>query len=226
MIATASPHRTVTSTEAIAALKQKFPPAADRASADFPALNVPAADLVAALRWLRDEGGYDMLMDATAIDWAEGAKPRFEVVYQLHSTTTHDYLRVAAPCTGDDAEPHALSVVDVWPGANWHEREAFDMFGIKFDGHPDLRRILMWDGYPYHPLRKEFPLAGLEAPLPGADIEAETGARVFAAPMAGGPFVASAGEMNLTEAEPRAKDESWNEANPQPGQEGLRRSVD
>jgi len=107
-------------------------------------------------------------------------------------------------------------VVSLWPGANWHEREAFDMFGIRFDGHPDLRRILMWDGYPYHPLRKEFPLAGIETVLPDAEVVEETKTKVIAAPMAGGPFVASSGEMNLTEAEPRAKDESWNECSEKP----------
>ena len=108
------------------------------------------------------------------------------------------------------------SVVSLWAGANWHEREVYDMFGINFTGHPDLRRILMWDGYPYHPLRKEFPLAGIDTPLPDAEIMAETGARVIAAPMAGGPFVASPGEINLTEAEPRAKDESWTERRAKP----------
>jgi NADH-quinone oxidoreductase subunit C len=202
--------------DATTALKEKFPTVTDRASLDFPAVNVPAGELVAALRWLRDEWAFDMLMDISGVDWAEGAAPRFSVVYQLFSTTRHEYFRVATSCTGTDAEPHAPSVVGLWAGANWHEREAFDMFGIKFDGHPDLRRILMWDGYSYHPLRKEFPLAGIEAPLPGADIQEETGTKVIAAPMAGGPFVASSGEMNLTEAEPRAKDESWNERSEKP----------
>jgi NADH-quinone oxidoreductase subunit C len=74
----------------------------------------------------------------------------------------------------------------------------------------------MWDGYPHFPLRKEFPLAGIEAPLPDAEIGAETGTGLIAAPMAGGPFVAAPGEINLTEAEPRAKDESWNERREKP----------
>jgi len=74
----------------------------------------------------------------------------------------------------------------------------------------------MWDGYPYFPLRKEFPLAGLETPLPDPEVVAETGAKVISAPMMGGPFVASPGEINLTEAEPRAKDESWTEKREKP----------
>ena len=215
------------SAEAVTALKARFPQATDRASADHPALNVPLGDLVAALRVLRDEFAFDLLMDVTAIDWAEGASPRFTVVYHLLSTTrTGTYLRVAANCAGTDAAPTAPSIVSLWPGADWHERECFDMFGIKFEGHPDLRRILMWDGYPYHPLRKEFPLAGIETDLPVADIEEETGTRVIAAPMMGGPFVASPGEMNLTEAEPRAKDESWADRAVQPGQTELRQMKD
>ena len=202
--------------DATTVLKERFSSVTDRASGDHPAFNVPPADLPAVLKFLRDECAFDMLVDIAGVDWAEGVSPRFTVVYHLFSTANHTYVRLATPCTGDDTEPHAPSVVSLWPGANWHEREAFDMFGIRFDGHPDLRRILMWDGYPYHPLRKEFPLAGIEAPLPALDVAEETGAKVIAAPMAGGPFVASAGEMNLTEAEPRAKDESWNEASEKP----------
>ena len=196
--------------DAKSALQAKFPQVADRASLDHPAVNVPLGDVVAVLKYLRDEAGFDHLVDLTAVDWAEGVSPRFTMVYHLFSTTRHDYLRVAANCT-DDSAPAAPSIVCLWAGANWHERECFDMFGIKFDGHPDLRRILMWDGYPHHPLRKEFPLAGIETVLADAEISAETGTKVIAAPMEGGPFVASSGEMNLTEAEPRAKDESWNE---------------
>lgn len=208
--------------DVLTALKARFPQATDRVSSDHPAVNVPIGELVAVLRHLRDDAGFDLLMDVTAIDWAEGASPRFTVVYHvMRSTQAGAYVRVAANCASD-TDPVAPSVVDLWAGANWHERECYDMFGIKFEGHPDLRRILMWDGYPYFPLRKEFPLAGIEVPLPDAEIGEETGTTVVAAPMAGGPFVASPGEVNLTEAEPRAKDESWADRRPQPGQTGLK----
>jgi len=207
--------------DALSALKEKFPQITDRPSTDHPAVNVPLGDIVAILRFLRDELGFDFLTDLTAIDWAEGASPRFTVVYHLFSTAKQSYVRVAAHCASD-TEPTAPSITSLWPGANWHERECFDMFGITFDGHPDLRRILMWDGYPHFPLRKEFPLAGIEVPLPDAEVTAETGAKVIAAPMQGGPFVAAPGEINLTEAEPRAKDESWSDRRPQPGQTELR----
>ncbi|ACB73774.1 NADH-quinone oxidoreductase subunit C [Opitutus terrae] len=207
----------MTATIAAAALKQKFPAVTDRASADHPAVNVAVTELVAALKTLRDEHGYDVLMDVTAIDWSETSSPRFTVVYHVYSTTHHDYVRVAADCA-DDVAPVAPSIVSLWPAANWHERECYDMFGIKFEGHPDLRRILMWEGYPGWPLRKEFPLAGVETALPDPEISAVTGTPVIQAPMMGGPFVAQVGQINLTEAEPRAKDESWNEKKPKLGQ--------
>ena len=149
------------SADASKVLKEKFPQVTDRASLDHPAFNVPVADAFAVLKYLRDEFAFDMLADLTAIDWAEGASPRFTVVYHLLSTTGKSYLRVAANCA-NDTEPTAPSVVALWPAANWHERETFDMFGIIFDGHPDLRRILLpeeWEGYA---LRKDFPLRGYE----------------------------------------------------------------
>jgi len=213
------------------ALKAQFPQASERASADHPALNVSASDLLALMRTLRDTHGYDLLADVTAIDWGgeragqgagEGANAgasghaRFTAIYHLYSTTAHDYLRVAVACVGDDDLPSVPSVTSLWAAADWHERETYDMFGIRFEGHPDLRRILMWEGYPYYPLRKEFPLAGIETEWPDADVAAETRISVKPAPMAGGPFVAASGTMNLSEAEPRAKDESWNEAKEKP----------
>jgi NADH-quinone oxidoreductase subunit C len=200
----------------VAAIKASFPRVTDRPSLDHPALNAPSDEVPEVLRTLRDGHFFDLLADVTAIDWSQGAEPRFTVVYHLFSTTTHEYLRVAAACPGG-SDPEVPSVTALWPGADWHEREVYDMFGIRFAGHPDLRRILMWDGYPHFPLRKEFPLAGIEAPLEDADVVAETGVSAKPAPMAGGPFVASPGEINLTDAEPRAKDESWTERREKPG---------
>ncbi len=198
------------------ALQAQFPAATPRPlSADHEALNLPVADLVSAIATLRDAHGYDLLADLTALDNGVNASPRFTVIYHLLNSAAGRYVRLAADLA-DDAEPVAPSIVSLYAGANWHERECFDMFGIRFSGHPDLRRILMWDGYPYHPLRKDFPLAGIETPLPDVEVAAETGASVIPAPMVGGPFVASSGEMNLTDAEPMAKDESWNEKSEKP----------
>jgi NADH-quinone oxidoreductase subunit C len=202
--------------DAIKALKSRWSGVADRATLDHPAINVPASDLLAVLGSLRDEHGFDMLADVSGIDWAEGVAPRFTVVYHVFSTSSHDYVRVAVDCA-DAASPGVPSATGLWPGADWHEREAFDMFGIRFTGHPDLRRILMWDGYPHFPLRKDFPLSGIPTELPDAEVVAETRTGAIAAPMAGGPFVASSGGINMTEAEPRAKDESWTERRPKPG---------
>lgn len=203
------------SADVLAALQAKFPAAIPRASSDHPAFNVPADQAFAVLAHLRDAGSYDLLVDVTAIDAGADASPRFTVVWHLLSTTQHGYVRLAAVCL-DDAAPKMASAVSLWPGANWHEREAYDMFGIVFEGHPDLRRILMWDGYPYHPLRKDFPLAGIEVPLHDAEVGTITGATAKAVPMMGGPFVAGSGGMNLTEIEPRAKDESWSERHEKP----------
>lgn len=203
------------SADLLASLQAKFPQASPRASADHPAIDVPANDALAVLKSLRDDFGYDMLVDVTAIDWAEGASPRFTVVWHLLATSKGAYVRVAAACA-NDVEPSMPTATGLWASADWHERETYDLLGIRFTDHPDLRRILMWEGYPYHPLRKEFPLAGVEMELPDLEVAEVTQAKVKAAPMMGGPFVASPGEINLTEAEPRAKDESWNERSEKP----------
>lgn len=192
----------------------KFEGSTPRESLDHPAANVPADLLTSVAQWLRDEKGFDLLMDVTAIDFGEDASPRFTGVYHFASSTNHAYLRLAADCT-DDVDPELPTLSKLYPAADWHEREGYDMFGIRYLGHADMRRILMWDDYPYHPLRKEFPLAGIETDLPAADVAEASGATVIPAPMMGGPFHApQTGAMS--KREPRAADQSWNEAKPKP----------
>ena len=202
--------------DAVRALKARWPGATDRATLDHPAVNVPASDLLAVLRSLKEEHGFDVLEDVSGVDWGVGSSPRFTVVYHVLSTTGHDYVRVAADCA-DAGAPEVPSAAALWPGADWHEREAYDMFGLTFSGHPDLRRILMWDGYPYFPLRKDFPLAGFDTALPDLAVAGETGASVKPAPYMGGPFVAKAGGT-MEADEPRAKDQSWTERREKPGE--------
>ncbi len=190
-----------------AVLTDRFPRTQVLASQDMPTYQVAGEDLVETVRYLRDAQGFDLLADLCGIDWKDRT-PRFGVVIHLLGTTHKEYVRLHVGAV-NDAVP---SVSSLHPGANWHEREAFDMFGIRFEGHPDPRRILMWDAYPYHPLRKEFPLAGIEVPLPAADVAEVTGQAVEPAPMMGGPFVSPGGKMS--QAEPSALDQSWNEEKP------------
>ena len=122
------------------------------------AVVVVQPDLVAeALRTLRDdpELRMDVLSDLTAVDYF-GRTPRYEVVYQLRSITQHHRLRVKTPIDGP--EPVVPTATGLWKSAQWAERECFDMFGIRFAGHPDLRRILMYPEFQGHPLRKDYPL--------------------------------------------------------------------
>ena len=197
-----------------AALRERFDFLTERPSSDHPALNCPADRLIEVCATLRDAYGYDMLVDVTAVDW-DAESPRFTGIYHFLSTSKHEYLRIAADCP-DDHEPVLPSIAHLYPAADWHEREAFDLMGIRYDGHPNMTRILMWEGYPYHPLRKEFPLAGIDVPLPADDVSESTGARVEAAPMMGGPFVSS-GSGPMSETEPAARDETWTEKRPKPG---------
>ena len=196
-----------------APLKERFEYLTERPSADHLAVNCPADKLVELATALRDELSYDMLIDVTAIDW-DAQSPRFTGVYHFLSSSKHVYLRVAVDCP-DDIYPTLPTLCDVYAAANWHERETYDLMGIRYEGHPNLKRILMWDSYPYHPLRKEFPLAGIEPPLPAADVAEVTKAKVIAAPMMGGPFVSS-GDGPMSQTEPRARDESWTEQKEKP----------
>jgi NADH-quinone oxidoreductase subunit C len=101
---------------------------------------------------------FDMLIDLLGVDMYR-PEGRFEVVYNLYSIANKTYLRLKVPVEEDDAVVPTLT--GVWPAANWHERETYDMFGIKFAGHPDLRRFYMPEEFEYYPLRKDFPLMGI-----------------------------------------------------------------
>ena len=110
--------------------------------------------LVEVCGWLRDEAGYDYLVDATAVHWPDQPEP-MELVYHLYRTADHDRLRLKVRSADRGPVP---SLSSLWFSADWNERETYDMFGIDFEGHPDLRRILMPEDYTDFPLRKEFPL--------------------------------------------------------------------
>lgn len=120
--------------------------------------------IVEALKFLKNEG-FNFLTDITAVDHPE-RDLRFEVVYQLYSIKSGERLRIKTLLS--EKEPVLPSITVIWSGANWLERELYDMFGIKFKGHPNLERILLWNGFPGHPLRKDFPLRK-DIPLPEAE---------------------------------------------------------
>jgi NADH-quinone oxidoreductase subunit C len=155
---------------------------------------IAASDLREIAKLCRDDLSFDYLIDITSID-SGGEDPRFEIVYELYSMTLAVHLRLKLKIGEYD---QVETVSDVWPTANWHEREIYDMMGIKFKGHPDLRRILMWDGYPFFPLRKEFPLEGLPSEMPDV-------AFTKSAPLEGGPFVTQPSTAIAKFREPRAR---------------------
>ena len=156
-------------------------------------LRTTPGGLHAILKQCRADLAYDMLLDVSSVDHF-GDDPRFEVVYELATLNDSNHLRVKCNVSEDEEVPTAT---DIWAGADWHEREIWDMMGIRFSGHPDLRRILMWEGYPYFPLRKDFPLGGRPTEMPDV-------ASTSVAPLEGGPFVTSAGETEIARREPRA----------------------
>jgi NADH-quinone oxidoreductase subunit C len=121
---------------------------------------VPRENIRAALEMLKTQLGFDMLVDVTCVDYLDypGAKDRFGLVYSLTNTESND--RLVVRCFVNDPEPEVPSVVDLWEGANWLEREVWDLFGIRFSGHPDLRRIVLPPEFTAHPLRKDYQLQG------------------------------------------------------------------
>ena len=124
-----------------------------------PEVEERAIDAVVDAQDLAD-AGFDLLVDVTCVDYLEyrGARRRYGLVYLLASTLTNQRLTVRVFL--DDPEPAVQSVVPIWPAANWLEREVWDMFGIRFIGHPDLRRLMMPEEFTAHPLRKDYPLQG------------------------------------------------------------------
>ena len=143
----------------------------------------------------KKELGFDYLVDVSSLD-NYGEDPRWTVVYHLRGLASGCELRIKTAVSEEKSE--LPTIIGVWRSANWHEREIYDMMGIRFRGHPDLRRILMWEGYPYFPLRKDFPLAGKPTRIPEV-------AFTQAAPLEGGPFVTAPGGKDAIEREPRVR---------------------
>lgn len=145
--------------------------------------------------YAKNDLDFNYLVDISSLD-NYGDDPRWTVVYHLRGLGHGCELRIKTPVSEEKSK--LPSVLSVWATANWHEREIYDMMGIHFRDHPDLRRILMWEGYPYFPLRKDFPLAGKESELPGIAFTRLT-------PMEGGPFVTVAGGNSAQAREPRIR---------------------
>jgi NADH-quinone oxidoreductase subunit C len=189
----------MTSQEAIEKLRTRFGETIG-ASIEFRGeitVTVSPEKIVEICQFLKTECAFDMLTDLSGVD-NYGEDPRYEVDYHLYSLTHLCRLRLKIRISEEDMTVDTVS--GVWRTADWHEREAFDMYGIRFRGHPNLKRILMWEGYPYYPLRKDFPLAGIPTELPETAVNAD---KVRTAPMLGGPFVASSGTRSSIAREPR-----------------------
>ena len=159
-------------------------------------VTLAVADKIAEVcMFAKKELGFDYLIDISSVD-NYGEDPRWTVVYELSRLAANLHLRLKTSVSEEKSE--LPTVTGVWRTADWHEREIYDMMGIRFCGHPDLRRILMWEGYPYFPLRKDFPLGGKPSEMP--DI-----AFSKAAPLEGGPFVTVAGGKDSMAREPRVR---------------------
>ena len=154
-----------------------------------------AGRIVEVCSFAKKELGFDYLVDVSSVD-NYGEDPRWTIVYELYGLAHRCYLRLKTNVSEEKSE--LPTVTTVWRTADWHEREIYDMMGVRFHGHADLRRILMWEGYPYFPLRKDFPLAGKPSEMPDIAFSKR-------APLEGGPFVTAPGGKDATVREPRVR---------------------
>jgi NADH-quinone oxidoreductase subunit C len=159
-----TPSNSVTPSPLVAALQQQHPEAVGEVIEAFGEITVvvPREKIVEICGFLKTAPGleFNMLADLCGVDRGPEEEPRFEVNYHLFSITKYHRMRLKVLLNEEDA--HVPTVTGIWRTANWHERETFDMFGIIFDNHPDLRRILLPDDWEGHALRKDFPLRGYE----------------------------------------------------------------
>lgn len=154
-----------------------------------------AEKIVEVCAFAKKELGFDYLVDISSVD-NYGEDPRWTIVYELSQLAGNVHLRLKTDVSEEKSE--LPTITGVWRTADWHEREIYDMMGVRFRGHPDLRRILMWEGYPYFPLRKDFPLAGKPSEMPDVAFSKP-------APLEGGPFVTVAGGKDSMAREPRVR---------------------
>ena len=159
-----APEQSGTPSPPVAALQREHPEWISEVITAFgeTTIIVPRENIVAASAFFKNTPGleFNFLADLCGADRGPEEEPRFEVNYHLFSTTKHHRLRLKVLLSEGDA--HVPTVTGVWRTANWHERETYDLFGVIFDGHPDLRRILLPDDWEGHALRKDFPLRGYE----------------------------------------------------------------
>jgi NADH-quinone oxidoreductase subunit C len=150
----------MTNPKTIEALTASFPGVAASEFRGQARVVAPVESLREVLRTLKEELGFDLLIDVTCVDYLHypNAKDRFGLVYLLANTEANQ--RITVRCFVNDPEPAVPSAVGLWEGANWLEREVWDMFGVRFLGHDDLRRILLPEEFTAHPLRKDYPLQG------------------------------------------------------------------
>lgn len=158
----------ITAASTVEMVQNKFPQAIVEAVEfrDEQTIVLKPEYLVAVCAYLQQDVHYEILETVTAVDWLERV-PRFDVVYHLLSLSNRCFLRLKVRVGARrEKQPAVPTVTGVWPGANWYEREVFDLFGITFTDHPDLRRIMMPPDWTSHPLRKDYPLTGFELPEP------------------------------------------------------------